>query len=104
MAGKIQSIRVQIYDQAYSLRTDTGEQYTQALAQAVDAAMRSIGDQTGSYDSVKLAVLAALHFADECQRLKLRYGQLQEAVAEKTLRLSEALDEGLAESSGGKKR
>jgi cell division protein ZapA (FtsZ GTPase activity inhibitor) len=98
MAGKMQTIRVEIYDQPYNLKTDSGEQYTHELAQAVDAIMRTIGDQTKSYDSVKLAVLAALHFADECQRLKERYGQLHEAVADKAVQLADALDQGLEQS------
>ena len=98
MTGKMQTVRVEIYDQPYNLKTDSGEQYTHDLAQAVDTTMRTIGDQTKSYDSVKLAVLAALHFADECHRLKERYGQLQEAVAEKASRLTLALEDGLENS------
>jgi cell division protein ZapA len=98
MAGKVQTVRVEIYDQPYNLKTDSGEQYTHDLAQKVDSTMRSIGDQMKSYDSVKLAVLAALHFADECTRLRERYGHLQEAVAEKAGELSDALDEGLRHS------
>ena len=98
MTGKLQTVRVEIYDQPYNLRTDSGEQYTHNLAQAVDTVMRSIGDETKSYDSVKLAVLAALHVADECERVKERYGQLQDAVVEKAVRLAEALDEGLEKS------
>lgn len=98
MAGNVRTVRVDIYDQPYSLRTDSSEQYTQELARQVDTTMRSIGDQMKSYDSVKLAVLAALHYADECRRLRERYGRLQEAVAEKANRFTEALDEGLAKS------
>ena len=98
MATKVQSVRVEIYDQVYNLRTDSGEQYTKELAQSVDSTMRAIGDQTKSYDSVKLAVLAALHFADECHRMKTRYERLQGAVAEKAVRFTEALEEGLEDS------
>jgi cell division protein ZapA (FtsZ GTPase activity inhibitor) len=98
MAGKMQTVRVEIYDQPYNLRTDSDERYTQDLAQKVDATMRSIGDQMKSYDSVKLAVLAALHFADECHRLQERYDRLQDAVAKKASQFTEALDEGLENS------
>ena len=98
MTGKLQTVRVEIYDQPYNLKTDSGEQYTHNLAHAVDTVMRNIGDESKSYDSVKLAVLAALHFADECERLKDRYAQLQDAVADKAVRLAEALDEGLEKS------
>ena|SRR5689334_19466032 len=98
MTGKLQTVHVEIYDQPYNLKTDSGEQYTHNLAQSVDAIMRSIGEETKSYDSVKLAVLAALHFADECERLKERYSQLQGAVADKAVRLADALGEGLENS------
>ncbi len=103
MAGKMQNVPVEIYDQPYNLRTDSGEQYTQELARAVDATMRAIGEQTRSYDSVKLAVLAALHFADECQRFKIRYSHLQQAVTEKAILFTEVLDEGLEDSPAAKR-
>lgn len=98
MASKTLAVRVDIYDQPYNLRTDSDESYTRQLAQQVDTTMRTIGEQTKSYDSVKLAVLAALHYADECQRLKQRYERLQGAVAEKAVRYTEALEEGLEDS------
>lgn len=98
MSSPMQTVRVEIYDQPYNLRTDSDERYTQDLAQKVDATMRAIGDQMKSYDSVKLAVLAALHFADEYHRMQERYERLQDAVAERAVRFTEALDEGLEDT------
>ena len=60
MAAKSEGIRVQIYDQYYQLRSDSDEKYTRELAQSVDEVMRTIGEKTRSYDSLRLAVLAAL--------------------------------------------
>ena len=92
MSGKAQGVQVKIYDQSYQLRSDSGEDYTRQLAKSVDATMRTIADKTKTYDSLRLAVLAALHFADKCERLREHHDQLQEAVVEKTRRISEALD------------
>ncbi len=95
MAMKPQGIRVEIFDQSYTLRSDSDEPYTRELARSVDATMRSIGEKTHTYDSLRLAVLAALHFADECERLRERHARLEAAVVEKTARCGEVLDAAL---------
>jgi len=87
-----QGIRVEIYDRVYHLRSAAEEKYTRQLAKSVDAAMRSIAEKTQTIDSLRLAVLAALHFADQCEQLKQRYEKLNEAVSEKSLELRQALD------------
>lgn len=99
MPGKSQGVRVEIYDHVYTLRSGPDEEYTQQLAKSVDATMRTIAEKTHTYDSLRLAVLAALHFADECERWRQRHAKLQEIVAEKSLRFSEALD-GVAKKEG----
>ena len=99
MAVKPQGIRVQIYDQYYQLRSESDDSYTRELAQAVDAAMRTIAEKTSTYDSLKLAVLAALHFADECERIKQKHDRLTALVSEKSQRFSEALDGAVAKAS-----
>jgi cell division protein ZapA (FtsZ GTPase activity inhibitor) len=95
MAGKAEGIRVQIFDQYYQLRSDSDEKYTRELAQSVDSVMRTIGETTKTYDSLRLAVLAALHFADECERLRTRHDELSERVAETSRGLGRALDSAM---------
>ncbi|OFV91016.1 MAG: hypothetical protein A3H28_01090 [Acidobacteria bacterium RIFCSPLOWO2_02_FULL_61_28] len=92
MTEPSKGIRVEIYDRAYQLRSEAGESYTRRLAQSVDTAMRSIAEKTQTYDSLRLAVLAALHFADECERVKERYEKLSATVSEKSLAFREALE------------
>jgi len=92
MAEPSKAIRVEIYDRVYQLRSEAGESYTRQLAQSVDTAMRSIAEKTQTYDSLRLAVLAALHFADECERSRERYETLSTAVAEKSLAFRDALE------------
>lgn len=67
-----QTIRVEIYNQTYSIRSDGDNEYIQKLAEYVDRKMREISSGTFTVDSLKVAILAALHIADE-------YHQLQEA-------------------------
>ena len=92
MTEPSKGIRVEIYDRAYQLRSEAGESYTPRLAQSVDTAMRSIAEKTQTYDSLRLAVLAALHFADEREQFKERYEKLSATVSEKSLAFREALE------------
>jgi cell division protein ZapA (FtsZ GTPase activity inhibitor) len=96
---KTQGIRVQIYDQYYQLRSESEDSYTRELAQSVDSTMRAIAEKTKTYDSLRLAVLAALHFADECERNRQRHERLSQAVSEKSARLAKALDGAVKKAS-----
>jgi cell division protein ZapA len=62
------SISVEIYDQTYHLRAHDQE-YIQKLAATVDAKMRAVS-ASGTVDSLRVAVLAALNIADELVRLQ----------------------------------
>ncbi len=92
MTAPPKGIRVEIYDRAYQLRSEADESYTRRLAQSVDTIMRAIAEKTQTYDSLRLAVLAAIHFADESQRARERYEALSAAVSEKSLAFREALE------------
>ena len=58
------------------------------LAQDVDGRMRNIAAQANTADSLKVAVLTALHLAQE-------YGELQRNCREKTDQWSQALEQVL---------
>ena len=66
------SIRVEIYDQGYTLR-GTDPDYIVKLAEYVDLKMRAVAEKTSTVDSLRVAVLAALNIADEYQLLKKKY-------------------------------
>ena len=65
-----QSIRVEIYNQTYNIRSDGDNDYILRLAEYVDGKMREISSGTLTVDSLKVAILAALHIADEYHQLK----------------------------------
>ncbi|MBZ5533543.1 MAG: cell division protein ZapA [Acidobacteriia bacterium] len=89
-------VKVEIYDQVYSLRGVDAE-YVTRLAEFVDAKMRSVADQTSTIDSLRLAVLAALNIADEYHILRKKYELLAGEYLQRADALSGALDEVLDE-------
>jgi cell division protein ZapA len=66
------TVRVNIFDQIYSLRSPKGEAHIRQIAQVVDERMRQISAHTTTFELSRIAVLAALNIADEMQDLKAR--------------------------------
>ena len=64
------TIKVEIYDQAYTVRSDGDPEYLKQLAEYVDQRMREISSGTLTVDSRKVAILAALYIADELHQLR----------------------------------
>ncbi len=87
-----QTIRVEIYDRQYHIHSTADEKYTRQLAKSVDAAMRSVAEKTHTVESLRVAVLTALHFADRYERLNERFEKLSGMVSEKSSKIREALD------------
>ena len=69
------AIAVDIYDQIYHLR-GPDLAYIQQLANVVDGKMRTVAEQGGTVDSLRVAVLSALNIADELECLRERYAAL----------------------------
>jgi len=87
-------VRVEIYDQVYNLRGVDAE-YIMKLAEFVDGKMRTVGEQTSTIDSLRLAVLAALNIADEYHILKKKCDLLAGEFNRRAGQLAGALDEVL---------
>ena len=86
------SIRVEIYDQGYTLR-GTDPDYIATLAEYVDLKMRAVAEKTSTVDSLRVAVLAALNIADEYHLLKKKYDGIANTYLERANSLSGMLDE-----------
>jgi cell division protein ZapA (FtsZ GTPase activity inhibitor) len=84
------TLDVEIYDQKYSivLKSSLPESEVRKLAEEVDARMRDIARQANTADSLKVAVLTALHLAQE-------YRELQHNCDQKTEEWSRALEQVL---------
>lgn len=87
-----QSIRVEIYNQTYSIRSDGDNEYIMHLAEYVDGKMREISSGTLTVDSLKVAILAALHIADEFYQLKNNIAQSDAQLASRSAECAEMLD------------
>lgn len=86
------TIRVEIYNQTYNIRSDGDSGYVTSLAEFVDGRMREISSGTLTVDSLKVAILAALHIADELHRLKRLHEQTDAQLAARSAECVEMLD------------
>lgn len=87
-----QSVRVEIYNQTYSIRSDGDNEYIMNLAEYVDGKMREISSGTFTVDSLKVAILAALHIADEFHQLKMQQKQVDTQLASRSAECADMLD------------
>ena len=103
------TIRVEIYNQIYNIRSDGDSDYVTQLAEFVDHRMREISSGTLTVDSLKVAILAALHIADELHRLKRLHEQADSQLAARSAECADMLDRLLkartvaADQTGGGK-
>jgi cell division protein ZapA len=99
------TIRVEIYNQIYNIRSDGDSEYVTQLAEFVDHRMREISSGTLTVDSLKVAILAALHIADELHRLKRLHEQADSQLATRSAECADMLDRVLKsrapEQAGG---
>lgn len=95
--NKNRKFDVEIYDQRYSvvLNDSVTEAEVRRLADEVDAKMRQISDSTGIADSLKVAILTALHMAHERHEMKQRTDKAESTLNSKTREWSKALDQVL---------
>jgi cell division protein ZapA len=91
-ASSSPTIRVEIYNQTYNIRSDGDTEYIIQLAEFVDSRMREISSGTLTVDSLKVAILAALHIADELHRLKNMHEQADSQLAARSAECAEMLD------------
>lgn len=87
-----QSIRVEIYNQTYNIRSDGDNDYILKLAEFVDEKMREISSGSLTVDSLKVAILAALHIADEYHQQKRQMENNDALLGSKSTQCAEMLD------------
>src|SRR4051812_10374306 len=86
------TIRVEIYNQTYNIRSEGDGEYISQLAEFVDSRMREISSGTLTVDSLKVAILAALHIADELHRTRRLHEQTDAQLASRSSECAEMLD------------
>jgi len=89
---------VTIFGRTYYLRGDGDRRYLEELAALVDLRMQEVADTTGTADTLKVAILAALNIADESKRARRQRGEAESPDDRQRLaRIVALLDEALAE-------
>jgi len=89
-----QTVNVKIYNQNYSIRANDGNvERTQQLANLVDHRMREIAKGALTADSLKVAILAAIHIADELDKANARFDELNKKLTSRSSEFSELLDQ-----------
>ena len=88
---------VTIFGRTYNLRGGDPRHVTE-LAREVDRRMREVAESTGTADSLKIAILAALNIADE--NLKVRGSTPSRVDGDALDRVVRLLEEALDETGG----
>lgn len=89
MAEVLQSVVVSILGRSFTVQSDEDEAYVRQLAAFVDEKMREV--RSGG-DSAGVAVLAALHIADELHRLRREYAHLMSKIEALSRDVARTLD------------
>jgi len=89
------SVRVTIYDREYTLRTPGNPERLKTLCADLDKRMREVAASTGSVDTFKVAVLAALSLADDLQRSKDELKKFDESVGRRSIACVSMLERAL---------
>jgi cell division protein ZapA len=85
------STRVQIFGSDYHVRGDVDSEYLKSVAAYVDAKMHEIATSQSLVSSTKVAILTAIHIADELFQERRKREQTMNDVAERALQISEVL-------------
>ena len=73
--------------------SDGGDEWARTLAAAVDEKIKAIRASSQTVDSTNLAILAALNFAGELERLRRDHAELLNHLQCLNRRLSEVIDD-----------
>lgn len=90
-------VPVVIMGETYKVRAEEDVAYIEELARFVDTKMRTIGDATGTSESLKVAILAALNIADELFKAEQRESSSDEELTARVDELVKTLERSLRE-------
>ena len=88
----MKGVNVEIMGQQLIVASDAGDEWARTLAAAVDQKIKAIRASSQTVNSTNLAILAALNFAEELERLRRDHAELLSHLKRLNRRLSEAID------------
>ncbi len=86
------TVRVNIYNQPYTLAVSGASDEVESLAHSVDELMTDIAQRAGNVDGARIGVLACLHLADRLRSIERELSDLKNRVGEKSRQFSIVLD------------
>ena len=91
-------MKIEIFDQTYSVQADGDEAYLRELAAFVDEKMRMVAETTRQVDSMRVAVLSALNIADEFFSLRKRQQELEGPLRQRVQKCVNLVEKALESS------
>jgi cell division protein ZapA len=85
-------INVEIMGQNLVVASDQEGEWVRSVAGTVDERIRALRESGQTVSSVNLAILAALNFADELERLKREHQELIDRITAMKQRLTVAME------------
>ena len=87
------NVKVELYGQRFSIRTDDDEEYIQRLSNHINRKMQEIRNATGRVETSQIALLALLEMSDTLFREQAKVEKLRGEVMNKSDTLLKAIDE-----------
>ncbi len=91
---------VTIFGKTYTLRGVHSPEQIKRLARLVDAKMREIASDPRRADALKVAVLAAINFAEELERYRKCFEEREQQIGTASARLNAVLADCLEGAEG----
>jgi len=85
-------VNVEIMGQNLVVASDADDHWIKAVAEAVDAKIKAIRASSRVVNSIDVAILAALNFADELERLKREHQEMLARIEAMSKRLSASIE------------
>lgn len=95
MSDGNQPVRVTIFGEEYTLRSDMDPEYTRECARHVDEAIQEAHVGSHVSEPHRAAILAALEITDRLFRVRAERDELREEVSERVGRLRREVEEAL---------
>ena len=86
-------VKVSIYNQQYSMSSESDTAEVEELAAVVDELIRSIAARAGTSDLGRIAVLACLHMADQLRTAERELADNQKSVSTHLHEMTQMLDQ-----------
>ena len=90
------TVTVKIYDREYALRTSGEAERLQVLCNTLDRRMRKVASESGTVDTMKVAILAAVSLTDELLRAHEELKKMDDTLSRRSLECVTILDQFLA--------